>query len=152
MDCNLLGSTVHGILQARIPEWVAVPSSRGSSQPRNHIRVSFTSCIACRFFTRWATKEILMSGLFDIYIYSILNSRYLVSTPTFLKVIFSYYIPPCLFFFLLAAFLYVYIWSKFLIDNILLIHMLYSTLFYSLSINIKEQQHNESQRNTWLIS
>ena len=32
MDCNLLGSSVHGILQARILEWVAMPLSRGSSQ------------------------------------------------------------------------------------------------------------------------
>ena len=35
MDCSLPGSSVHGILQARIPEWVAVPSSRKSSQPRD---------------------------------------------------------------------------------------------------------------------
>ena len=34
--CNLMDSTVHGILQARIQEWVAVPFSRGSSQPRRH--------------------------------------------------------------------------------------------------------------------
>ena len=33
MDCSLPGSSVHGISQARILEWVAVPSSRGSSQP-----------------------------------------------------------------------------------------------------------------------
>ena len=35
MDCSLPGSSVHGILQARILEWVAVPSSRGSSPPRD---------------------------------------------------------------------------------------------------------------------
>ena len=35
MDCSLSGSSVHGILQARILEWVAIPSSRGSSQPRS---------------------------------------------------------------------------------------------------------------------
>ena len=34
MDCSALGSSVHGILQARILEWVAMPSSRGSSNPR----------------------------------------------------------------------------------------------------------------------
>ena len=34
MDCSLLGSSVHGILQANILEWVAMPSSRGSSEPR----------------------------------------------------------------------------------------------------------------------
>ena len=33
MDCSLLGSSVHGILQARILEWVAIPFSRGSSDP-----------------------------------------------------------------------------------------------------------------------
>ena len=34
MDCGLLGSSVHGILQVRVLEWVAIPCSRGSSQPR----------------------------------------------------------------------------------------------------------------------
>ena len=42
------------ILQARILEWVAIPFSRGSSQPRDRIQVS---CIADRFFTIWATRE-----------------------------------------------------------------------------------------------
>ena len=35
MDCSLLGSSVHGISQARILKWVAIPFSRGSSQPRD---------------------------------------------------------------------------------------------------------------------
>ena len=35
MDCSLLGSSVHGILQARILEWIAMSSSRGSSKPRD---------------------------------------------------------------------------------------------------------------------
>jgi len=48
MDCSLPGSFVHGILQARMLEWVAMPSSRGSSQPRDRTLVS---CIAGRFFT-----------------------------------------------------------------------------------------------------
>ena len=43
-----------GILQARILEWVAVPSSRGSSQPRDRTQVS---CTAVGFFTIWATRE-----------------------------------------------------------------------------------------------
>ena len=38
MDCSLPGSSVHGILQARILEWVAVPFSRASSQPRDRVR------------------------------------------------------------------------------------------------------------------
>ena len=40
MDCSLPGSSVHGILQARILEWVAVPFSRASSQPRGWAHVS----------------------------------------------------------------------------------------------------------------
>ena len=54
MDCSLPGSSVHGILQARILERVAIPFSRGSSQSRDWIRVS---CIAGEFFTVWATSE-----------------------------------------------------------------------------------------------
>ena len=48
MDCSLPDSSVHGILQARILEWVAVPFSRGSSQPRDQTQVSH---IAGGFFT-----------------------------------------------------------------------------------------------------
>ena len=48
MDCNPPGSSVHGILQARILEWVAIPSSRGSSGPRDRTQVSY---ITGRFFT-----------------------------------------------------------------------------------------------------
>ena len=54
MDCSPLGSFVHGILQARTLEWVAISFSRGSSQPRDRTLVS---CIADRFFTVWATRE-----------------------------------------------------------------------------------------------
>ena len=49
-----LYSTVHRILQARILEWVALPSSRGSSWPRDRAQVSH---IARGFFTSWATRE-----------------------------------------------------------------------------------------------
>jgi len=45
------------ILQARILEWVAIPFSRGSSQPRDWTQVS---CISGRFFTIWATRELLI--------------------------------------------------------------------------------------------
>ena len=54
MDCSLPGSPGFGILQVRILEWVAMPSSRGSSQSRNRTQVS---CIAGGFFTDWATRE-----------------------------------------------------------------------------------------------
>ena len=52
--CDPTNYTVHGILQARILEWVAVPFLRGSSQPRGWTQVSL---IAGRFLTSWATRE-----------------------------------------------------------------------------------------------
>ena len=48
VDCSPLGSSVHGIFQARILEWVAISFSRGSSQPRDP---TWVSCIPGRFFT-----------------------------------------------------------------------------------------------------
>ena len=54
MDCSPPGSSVHGILQARILEWVAMPFSRGFSTPRDRTQVS---CIAGRSFTIWASRE-----------------------------------------------------------------------------------------------
>ena len=53
-DCSPIGSSVHGILQTRLLEWVVIPFSRVSSWPRDWTLVS---CIAGRFFTVWATKE-----------------------------------------------------------------------------------------------
>ena len=54
--CDPMDYTVHGIPQARILEWVAIPFSSGSSQPRDRTQVS---CIAGRFFTSWAITEIM---------------------------------------------------------------------------------------------
>ena len=48
MDCIPPESPVHGILQARILEWIAMPSSRGSSQPRDQTHISYVSCIGRR--------------------------------------------------------------------------------------------------------
>ena len=52
--CDPMDYTVHGILQARILEWVASPFSRGSSQPRDWTQLSRT---AGGFFTSWAMRE-----------------------------------------------------------------------------------------------
>ena len=52
--CDPMDHTDHVILQARILEWLAVPFSRGSSQPKDRTQVS---CITGRFFTSWATRE-----------------------------------------------------------------------------------------------
>ena len=57
MDCSAPGSSAHGILQARILEWVVMPSSQGSSQPRNQTHISSVSCTSGRFFTHWSTWE-----------------------------------------------------------------------------------------------
>ena len=54
MDYSLPESSVHGIFQARILEWVAISFFRGSSQPQNQTQVS---CTAGRLFTFWASKE-----------------------------------------------------------------------------------------------
>ena len=57
MDCSPPGSSVCGILQARILEWVVMPFSRGSSWPRIQTHISCVSCIAGWFFICWATGE-----------------------------------------------------------------------------------------------
>ena len=54
MDCSLPGSSVHGIFQARILEWVAISFSRGSSWPRDWTQVSH---ITGSCFTVWVTRE-----------------------------------------------------------------------------------------------
>ena len=67
MDCSPQGSSVHGIFQARVLEWVTISFSRGSSQARDQTRVA---CIAGRHFTVWATREAhLIWPYIHIYIY-----------------------------------------------------------------------------------
>ena len=71
MDCSLPGFYVHGILQARIVEWVATSFSRGSSWPRNQTQVS---CIAGMFFTNWALREALFFNIRSDQIRSVTQS------------------------------------------------------------------------------
>ena len=71
MDCSPPGSSVHGILQARILEWIAIFFSKGSSRPRDRAQVS---CIAGRFFTIWATGEAHIQYV-CIYIHTLHNFR-----------------------------------------------------------------------------
>ena len=63
-DCSPPGSSVHGILQARILEWVTIPFSRGSSWPRDQ---TWVSCITGRCFTVWATREAYIHTLFIVF-------------------------------------------------------------------------------------
>ena len=57
VDCSLPGSTVHGLLQTRILKWVAMPSSGGSSPPRDWI------CVSCVFYTgKWVLCHYIHRG------------------------------------------------------------------------------------------
>ena len=57
MDCSLPSSSVHGIFQARILEWIAISSSRGSSWLRVWTHVSCISCTGRRILYHWAARE-----------------------------------------------------------------------------------------------
>ena len=89
MDCSLPGSSVHGILQARILESVAILFSKGSSQPRDWTQVS---CIAGRFFTIWATREAHICIIYTYIIYICLGKPMCVYTQTFVCVYMHIYI------------------------------------------------------------
>ena len=67
MDCNLPGSSIYGILQARLLEWVAMTFSRGSSQPRDQTWVSCGSCIGRQILFHWTTREALLLLWATIY-------------------------------------------------------------------------------------
>ena len=63
MNCSLPGSSVHGIPQARILEWVAISSSRGSSQLRDWTHISYVSCIdrqAVYTSTTWGAQQLFV--------------------------------------------------------------------------------------------
>ena len=65
MDCSLAGSSIHGIFQAIVLEWVAISFSRGSSWPRDGTQVSH---IVDRCFTVWATSEVrCCNGLLNMF-------------------------------------------------------------------------------------
>ena len=61
MDCSPPGSSVHGIFQARILEWVAISYSRGSSQPRNWTHVSCASCIGRQILYHCTTSVLTLT-------------------------------------------------------------------------------------------
>ena len=67
MDYSPAGSSVHGILQIRILEWVAIPFSKGFSWPRDQ---TWVSCIAGGLFTTWATREALYYDIMSKVSYS----------------------------------------------------------------------------------
>ena len=95
MNCSLPGSSAHGISQARIVEWVAILSSRGSCRPRDW---TYVSCI-CRwiFFYQCATWEVIHISLYvlkNLNNYSLhleKNQEKLSGTQLFLEMMFSYH-------------------------------------------------------------
>ena len=80
--------TVHGILQVRTLEWVAIPFSRGSSQPRDQTQAS---CTAGRFFTNCTIKEALTSldGILKCRDITVPTKVCLVKAMVFLVVIYE---------------------------------------------------------------
>ena len=63
MDCSPPGSSVHGIFQARILEWVAISTSRCSFQPRDQTHISCVSCISRRMLYHWSAWEAKWEGV-----------------------------------------------------------------------------------------
>ena len=62
MDCSPPGSSVHGILQTRILEWVTMPASKGSSPPRDGTRISHLFCLS---FLILKMRIVMVTGLLD---------------------------------------------------------------------------------------
>ena len=90
MDCSPPGSSVHGIFQARILEWVAISSSRGSSQPRNGPMFLVFPALAGRLFTTCISREALPATprpptKIDDIIPIILMEKWIVQLPRALK-------------------------------------------------------------------
>ena len=89
MDCRLPGSSVHGILQARIVEGIAIPFSRGSSRPRDWTQVS----IAGRFF------HIYVYEIYNIHIHRLTDTHTYKMTSGMAQKIYIY------------IYIYIYIWK-----------------------------------------
>ena len=82
MDHSPLGPSVHGILQAWTLEWVAMPSSRGSSQPKEWTRVSYFSCIGrwvlyhyCHLLRLHSIPIHEYITICNLYVYSFVDGR-----------------------------------------------------------------------------
>ena len=79
MYCSPPGSSVQGILQARILEWVAMPSSRGSSWPKVQIHISYIFCIGRQVLYHSATWEAQRQRNQRSNYYDPMNVGYLIS-------------------------------------------------------------------------
>ena len=120
MDCSPWGSSVCGILQSRILEWVAIPFFRGSSPLRDR---TWVSCIAGRFLTIWALLSVFFFQKMGSYCTDYLVSCYL-----------KHFIINCIFYFLLSIFftLFFYQLYFFFTYNIGLVYSIVIQYFYRL--------------------
>ena len=75
MDCSPWGFSIHGIFQARILKWFAIPFSRRSLRPRIS---TWVSCFAGRFFNHWAIREVFTVS-YPILYYNFLSKYYNLS-------------------------------------------------------------------------
>ena len=75
MNCILPGSSVHGIFQTRILEWVVMASPRGYFWPRDRTLVSYVSCTGRRFLYRWSHVGSHVSHSTEITVFLIKGSR-----------------------------------------------------------------------------
>ena len=87
MYCNTPGSSVHGILQARILEWVAMPSSKGSSQSRDQTLVSYVSCVGRRGLYHEGHLDTMLNKWPNILF--LLNNHFVKSTPSDRRLLFQ---------------------------------------------------------------
>ena len=98
-DCSLPGSSIHGISQARMLEWVAVSFPRGSSQPRDQTCVSWVSALAGGFFTteplgkQWSADLTSNSTIASAFWILTPNSFSLSSLSHFLPMLTGFYHP-----------------------------------------------------------
>ena len=96
MDCSLLGSSVHGILQARILEWVAISFSKVSSRHKDRTQVSHT---AGKLFTVWATRGSYLHQTVAIFSFTVIfcwyfktvNSQSIIPSPLVLVSLLVFY-------------------------------------------------------------
>ena len=93
MDCSPPGSSVHGILQARILEWVAISFSRGSSQPRDRTQVFR---IAGRRFNLWATREAQVLYKYYYFYFAIHWFHLVLCVPWFIPAVYIPAVHSCL--------------------------------------------------------
>ena len=101
MDGSPPSSSVHGILQARILEWVVIPISRRFSWPRDQ---TWVSCIGGRFFTIWSTETLEIAPLFH-------HLSHPLSLPSKLSIQNIYYLNYFLYFSLLIYSCFFLSWS-----------------------------------------